>query len=753
MMLVMALGAVSGGTLVAVFQFYLFKQGIQPFLKEILKSYPQYWREEKFFRVTLGLRKKMLVSFVCLMWVMMTMMAVLTYIDVGKLVMSQWGKMVQHDIGRQLEIKDSLLINAPTPEDRKVILQGIVTGLENVSVHLIDGKGNSLLPETPSATEREIYQRITNIKKKSNIGKDITLMMPISGLKDIALDLEPGDLQVNAWVKAPSSDYTIVVRRSFTSFTPQLLRIIFVSILVVILGLIVSVIFTQVSTQDVIKPIDELVDAVEKVSRGDLTYELHLMTYDEVGLLAVHIKKMIENLRSMIHQIGEAAARVEEATVSIVDGFKRVSEGSRSQSSAVDETGASLDEMNASIKGIGENVETLASTAQQSGASIIEMSATIEEVADNVENLAAAVEQTTSSIGEMAASVRQVAENVESLSRKAENTVSSVTQMEANIKTVQAGGEETAQLTELVAVDAETGVDKVQNTIGGISRAREESELAVRVIHELAQRAEEIGNILTVIDDVTDETNLLALNAAIIAAQAGEHGRGFAVVADEIKDLAERTAQSTQEISQLIEAVQRGARQAVEAVSRGYDAVEQGTKLSQEAGLALTKILESAQKSTQRTHDIARATVEQAKRTREVLKFFEEISENIHQVEVATREQSKGADQIQKTSERMREIAKMVKKATQEQFLGSKQITQAMENINQIVSFINSSQQEQISNTDQVVKAIQDIRSIAGQNEEGVEEMFQASANLSSLAEELRSMVEAFKLGIAKTRQ
>lgn len=746
LMALMLVGSVSGGILVAVFQYHLFKQGAAPFLHEILKCYPQYWKEPEYFQVKHGLRKKMLYSFICLMIVMMNMTSVLLYLDATKAVQTEWATGQKERISRELENYGSQLVNAADEQTRIKIVEEMDIRSEGASIYFIDSKANLLIPANVNEVEYEILQRMCGLKNTFDVGKDKAILTEVAGHKNQYFNLEPGDMKVSIRIDIPNSDQMIILRRSFRTFIPQMYRIISVSILLGLMALLVSIVFTHFASKDVTDTVNELVIEVEKVSRGELSQSLNVITYDEVGMLALHLKKMIENLRSMMNQITTASNQVEGATVRIVDGFKRVSDGSKSQSSAVDETSAAMDQMNASIKGIGENVETLASTAQESSASIIEMSATIEEVADNVENLASSVEQTTSSISEMAASVRQVAENVENLSRKAESTVTSVTQMEVSIKEVQGGAEETAKLSEMVAKDADTGAQKVQNTIKGIGHAREDSELAVRVIHELANRAEEIGNILTVIDDITDETNLLALNAAIIAAQAGEHGRGFSVVADEIKDLAERTAQSTQEIAQQIEAVQEEARQAVEAVSRGYDAVEQGVKLSKEAGEALNKILDSAKRSTSRTRDIAKATVEQAQRTREVLQFFEEISDSIHQVEVATREQSKGSDQIQKTAERMREIAKIVKKATQEQFLGSKQITQAMENINHIVAFINSSQQEQIKNTDQVVNAIQEIRAIASQNDDGVEEMFQASANLSSLAEELRSMVEAFKI-------
>jgi len=742
MMALLVSGAMAGGVLVSIFRFYFHKRALESARIHLLHCHPAYWNDPALQETQLTLRLKLMFSFMLLMLVMTFIVAILNFMDASKAVMLQWGLFEKHLLVQGLKELGPKITAAATPDERQRLMDTLPR-LGNCKIFLLDSKGNNLLPEELGSQMESVLKLIA--ERSHTMGKDI-LIAPFSQDRDIMLVIESGGFGAHARVNVPGSDYLVIARAPYEQQRTMLDKMVGMSASVVFIALCISAFFTYIASNDVSRPLKSLVGIVEKVSRGELMEEVNLAAQDEVGLLAVNFKRMMENLRVMILQISKSANSVENATLSIVEGFKRVSEGSRTQSSAVDETSASMDEMNATIKGIGENVETLAHTAQESSTSILQMSATIEEVADQVDNLDRFVEESTSSIGEMAASIKQVAENVENLSRKAEATVSSVTEMEISIKEVQAGAEETAQISEVVASNAEGGAARVQSTIEGIRRARASSQSAVKVIQELAERANEIGNILTVIEDVTNETNLLALNAAIIAAQAGEHGRGFAVVADEIKDLAERTAQSTEEIGQLIEAVQKGAKQAVAAVRSGYQAVEDGVTLSQEAGESLAKILESAQRSTQRAHDIARATVDQADRTREVLQFFEEISDNIRQLEIATREQSKGSSQIMKSSEQMREIARHVKKATHEQFLGSKQIIQAIENINQIISFINRSQAEQISNTESVVTAVQEIRAIASQNESGVEEMFQASANLSSLSEDLRSLVEAFKV-------
>jgi methyl-accepting chemotaxis protein len=138
------------------------------------------------------------------------------------------------------------------------------------------------------------------------------------------------------------------------------------------------------------------------------------------------------------------------------------------------------------------------------------------------------------------------------------------------------------------------------------------------VINRLGERAENVGSILTVIEDITDQTGLLALNAAILAAQAGEHGKGFAVVAAEIRGLASRTAASTQEIGKLITAVQEESREAVGVVREEVAMVAEGARLARDAGDALNKILKRADLSRDMSRGINKAATEQARGIRQV---------------------------------------------------------------------------------------------------------------------------------------
>ena len=181
------------------------------------------------------------------------------------------------------------------------------------------------------------------------------------------------------------------------------------------------------------------------------------------------------------------------------------------------------------------------------------------------------------------------------------------------------------------------------------------------VISNLGSRIEAIGQVVNVIDDVAEQTNLLALQRSHHRGPGGEQGKGFAVVADEIKDLAERAGASTREITDLIKTIQAESKNAIHAVERGAENVDRGVQVSNEAERALKKILESSQKSTNMVRAIARATVEQAKGSKQVTDAIGRIAETVQQIAAATAQPSAwlGAP-IMKSAEKMRVITQHV---------------------------------------------------------------------------------------------
>lgn len=412
------------------------------------------------------------------------------------------------------------------------------------------------------------------------------------------------------------------------------------------------------------------------------------------------INDLHETLADLEARDERRSAAVEDASRAVSDALRALTEGVAGQLDASEDTSKSIKESTSSLREIAQHVEVLAASAEESSSSILEMTATNEEVATNIVELASSVRESVSSIEEMAFSIKEVAKNVDALSLTAEETSSSMNEMDVSIDQVQSNANETARLSEEVAQDAERGAEAILKTIGEIYRIKESSQEAVAVMSNLGSRIDAIGQILNVIDEVAEQTNLLALNAAIIAAQAGEHGKGFAVVADEIKDLAERAGASTKEIADLIKTIQSESRNAIVAVERGAQNVDRGVEVSNEAERALKKILESSQKSTNMVRAIARATVEQAKGSKQVTDAIGRIAETVQQIAAATAQQARGSELVIRTSDKMRSISQQVERSSQEQARGGRQVTQAIESISHMVNQINASHRSQTRGTE-----------------------------------------------------
>jgi methyl-accepting chemotaxis protein len=441
-----------------------------------------------------------------------------------------------------------------------------------------------------------------------------------------------------------------------------------------------------------------------------------LRVFDELGRLADRRKKELADVENKTADAKESERALEEIT-------RRLAEGVSTQVGAAEETTKLIKELTTAVREIAQHVETLASSAEESSSSILEMTATNDEVAENVGELAGSVRETVSSIEEMAYSIKEVAKNVDALSLTAEETSSSMNEMDVSIDQVQSNANESARLSEEVALDAEKGAEAILKTISEIYRIKESSQEAVAVISNLGSRIEAIGQIVNVIDDVAEQTNLLALNAAIIAAQAGEQGKGFAVVADEIKDLAERAGASTREITDLIKTVQAESKNAIAAVERGALNVDRGVEVSNDAERALKKILESSQKSTNMVRAIARATVEQAKGSKQVTDAIGRIAETVQQIAAATAQQARGSELIMKSAEKMRVITQHVERSSQEQARGGRQITGAIENISNMVNQLNVSHRAQSRGGEQLLAAASRIEANAREQESSLQKL------------------------------
>jgi methyl-accepting chemotaxis protein len=241
-----------------------------------------------------------------------------------------------------------------------------------------------------------------------------------------------------------------------------------------------------------------------------------------------------------------------------------------------------------------------------------------------------------------------------------EHVAASMNQMLDSVKNVTNHAENASEVAQQADLQAKKGRDVVVKTIKSIEKLANDVEKAANVIHGLENESVDIGTVLDVIKSIAEQTNLLALNAAIEAARAGEQGRGFAVVADEVRSLASRTQESTQEIQAMIERLQSGARDAVAVMSQGTEQASESVKQASEAGVALQDITDAVNKITSMNAEIANASRHQHEVTNEINRSMS----NISQVADATAE---GSAELEKSSAALNRLSGNLQK-TLDQF-------------------------------------------------------------------------------------
>jgi methyl-accepting chemotaxis protein len=292
-----------------------------------------------------------------------------------------------------------------------------------------------------------------------------------------------------------------------------------------------------------------------------------------------------------------------------------------------------------------------------------EMGQLMDHLRDMVHNLRDMISRTVDiSSGIAAASNQlhststQIATGAEEVSCQANTVATASEEMSATSSDIARNCSMAADASRQTTESATAGASVVNETINGMNVIADRVRHTSKTIEALGARSDQIGEIVGTIEDIADQTNLLALNAAIEAARAGEQGRGFAVVADEVRALAERTTKATREIGEMIKAIQKETHEAVKAMDEGVREVEKGAESSQKSGRALGEILERINEVTTQVNQIAIAAEEQTATTGEVTSNIQQINEVVHTTAQGAEETAKAAAQLAGQAEELQSL-------------------------------------------------------------------------------------------------
>lgn len=383
-----------------------------------------------------------------------------------------------------------------------------------------------------------------------------------------------------------------------------------ISLLSALVALVIATLFQRVIT----RPIKEIEAGARRLAVGNLDLHIEYRSRDEIGSLAEGLIGLRDYMRDLSEAAGKVAAN--DLTVEITPRSEH------------DVLSMSFADMVAKLSGMVGRLHALAeqlvTAANRISVSSGQMSEGAQEQADKVNQVTAAVQEMAATIGEATRSAAEAS----AASRTASET--------AGI-----GGEIVGQTIE--------GMGEIANMV------RESADS----IGQLAESADKIDEIVGVIEDIADQTNLLALNAAIEAARAGEQGRGFAVVADEVRKLAERTGQATGEIKGVIDTVQTKTTTAVQSMESGLQSVAKGRDLADRAGGSLKEILDTFQNVMVMIEQIATGAEQQTVTA-------EEISRSVGDISVVTGETAKGAGEMAFSAEELNSQAESLRKMVAE---------------------------------------------------------------------------------------
>lgn len=418
------------------------------------------------------------------------------------------------------------------------------------------------------------------------------------------------------------------------------------------------------------EPLGHLIAVARAIGEsGDLNHRIDVDRKDEIGDLANSFKNMIRYLKEMA-----------AISAGMSDGDLSREIRPRSEHDTLGHAFASMTE------GLRRLVHSVREGATQLASGSNKVAASSGNSAKVSEHASSAINEVTGTMHEMSANVQNVVKSTQMQTSSVSETSASMDEMAASIQRVADTCQVLLEISDRSRQEVQSGIGSMQQAADGLNRINDSIMMSSEMMRVLGERADSIGKIVEVIDDLADQSNLLALNAAIEAARAGEHGLGFAVVADEVRKLAEKSAQSTRDIAELIHGMQQESHRAVDNMRKSASIVAESMTLGTGLSTALKKIS---------------AVVD------EVYKFAEEIS-------AATKEQSYGSSQIIKATIRLTEITHEIDSSVDEQSFGAQAVVKAMERMRELVQQSSSSSADLAASAEQMSGMAQDMMTAVG---------------------------------------
>ncbi len=485
-------------------------------------------------------------------------------------------------------------------------------------------------------------------------------------------------------------------------------KTVIVILIVSLSGIILGFFYFLYIARIISQPLRQLSNSMMKLAYGDQNRNS-----------TTRITEEITDRQDEVGAMGRAFIGISDYMIAAVDVANRISQGDLSMDvkpySDLDELGMAFKEMtiylSSSVQTIAENSTIvndssiqLAEAAKEAGEATTQIATTIQQVAMGTSEQSEALGRTVNSVEQMTRAIDGIAAGAQEQASATNKAAELTSQLSMTIDQVSGNALSVVQQANIATEAARLGSSKVNETLVGMQEIKQSVDNTAQKIQLMGSQSDQIGNIVVTIEEIASQTNLLALNAAIEAARAGEAGKGFAVVADEVRKLAERVSTATKDIGGLIKSIQKVVSESVAAMDQGVVQVEKGVFIANEAGKTLQEILAATEEVHSQAEQAAAATVEMAASANELVTAVDSVSAVVEENTASTEEMS----------------------------AGSNEVAQSMESIASI--------------SEQNSAAVQQVSASAEEMSSHVQQVGSAAVSLAELATHLQEVVQRFKL-------